>query len=63
MTRVLEVEDLRISFPDAAGRRQYLYHPDYRAAQERAKYDRLVRFGEHLFIVKGVGTSEGGSVR
>ncbi len=33
---------------DAAGRRQYLYHPDFRAAQERAKYDRLVRFGELL---------------
>jgi len=33
---------------DAAGRRQYLYHPEFRAAQEQAKYDRLVRFGELL---------------
>jgi DNA topoisomerase I len=33
---------------DAAGRKQYLYHPDYRAAQEQAKYDRLVRFAEKL---------------
>ncbi|HZO50543.1 MAG TPA: hypothetical protein VFB26_10390 [Gaiellaceae bacterium] len=33
---------------DAAGRRQYLYHPEYRAAQERAKFERLVRFGERL---------------
>jgi DNA topoisomerase-1 len=33
---------------DAAGRRQYLYHPSFRAAQEKAKYDRLVRFGELL---------------
>ena len=33
---------------DAAGRQQYLYHPDYRAAQEQAKYDGLVRFGELL---------------
>jgi DNA topoisomerase IB len=33
---------------DAAGRRQYLYHPAFRAAQERKKYDRLVRFGELL---------------
>ena len=33
---------------DAAGRRQYLYHASYRAAQEQAKYDRLVRFGELL---------------
>ena len=33
---------------DAAGRRQYLYHPDYRAKQERAKYERLIRFAERL---------------
>jgi DNA topoisomerase-1 len=33
---------------DAAGRRQYLYHPEYRAAQEQAKYDRLIRFAERL---------------
>jgi DNA topoisomerase-1 len=33
---------------DSAGRRQYLYHPEYRARQEQAKYDKLVRFGERL---------------
>jgi DNA topoisomerase-1 len=33
---------------DKAGRKQYIYHPDYRAAQDRAKFERLVRFGEHL---------------
>jgi DNA topoisomerase-1 len=33
---------------DKAGRKQYLYHPDYRAAQEREKYDSLIRFGERL---------------
>jgi DNA topoisomerase I len=33
---------------DAAGRRQYLYHPSYRARQEQAKYDRLIRFAERL---------------
>jgi DNA topoisomerase IB len=33
---------------DAAGRRQYLYHPKYREERERAKFDRLVRFGELL---------------
>ncbi len=33
---------------DRAGRRQYLYHPDFRAQQEQAKYDKLVRFAEHL---------------
>ncbi|HET7450297.1 MAG TPA: hypothetical protein VFJ78_06840 [Gaiellaceae bacterium] len=33
---------------DAAGRTQYLYHPAYRAKQEQAKYDRLIRFAERL---------------
>ncbi len=33
---------------DAAGRRQYLYHPEFRAAQEQAKYDKLIRFAEAL---------------
>ena len=33
---------------DKAGRKQYLYHPDYRVAQEQAKFDRLIRFGERL---------------
>ena len=31
---------------DSAGRRQYLYHPDFRAQQEQAKFDKLVRFAE-----------------
>src|ERR687886_1655485 len=33
---------------DKAGRRQYLYHPEYRAQQEQAKYDKLIRFAERL---------------
>jgi DNA topoisomerase-1 len=33
---------------DKAGRRQYLYHPDFRARQEQAKYDKLIRFAERL---------------
>ena len=33
---------------DKAGRKQYLYHPDFRAAQEQAKYDKLIRFAEKL---------------
>src|SRR6185437_12223120 len=33
---------------DAAGRKQYLYNADYRAQQERAKYDMLIRFGDAL---------------
>ncbi len=33
---------------DKAGRRQYLYHPEYRAEQEQAKFDRLIRFADAL---------------
>src|SRR5215218_3016540 len=33
---------------DRAGRRQYLYHPEFRAQQEREKFDKLVRFAELL---------------
>src|SRR5438094_2175773 len=33
---------------DKAGRKQYLYHADFRAAQEQAKYDNLIRFAEKL---------------
>jgi DNA topoisomerase I len=33
---------------DSAGRVQYLYHPDFRAQREREKFDRLIRFAEHL---------------
>jgi DNA topoisomerase IB len=33
---------------DKAGRKQYVYHPEYRAAQEQAKYDKLIRFAEKL---------------
>jgi DNA topoisomerase-1 len=38
---------------DAAGRKQYLYHPLFRAAQEQAKYDKLVRFAEKLPELRG----------
>ena len=33
---------------DAAGRRQYIYHPSFRAEQEQAKFDRLIRFAQRL---------------
>jgi DNA topoisomerase I len=39
---------LQVTGVDAAGRTQYLYHPDYRAQQEQAKFDRLIRFAERL---------------
>ena len=33
---------------DSAGRKQYLYHPRFRAAQERAKFARLLDFAKRL---------------
>jgi DNA topoisomerase I len=33
---------------DKAGRKQYLYNADFRAAQEQAKYDKLISFAEKL---------------
>jgi DNA topoisomerase-1 len=39
---------------DAAGRKQYLYHPRFRAQQEQAKYDNLIRFGERLPELRAV---------
>jgi len=33
---------------DKAGRKQYLYHADFRAQQEQAKYDKLIRFADRL---------------
>src|SRR5918995_2166002 len=40
--------NLQATGVDSAGRRQYLYHSEYRAAQEAAKFDKLVRFAERL---------------
>ena len=37
---------------DSAGRKQYLYHPDFRAKQEQAKFEKLVRFGEKLPAIR-----------
>jgi DNA topoisomerase-1 len=37
---------------DRAGRKQYLYSAAYRAQQEEAKYDKLVRFGERLPVIR-----------
>jgi DNA topoisomerase-1 len=33
---------------DKAGRRQYRYHPAFRAKQEEAKFEKLIRFAEKL---------------
>ncbi len=33
---------------DAAGRLQSIYHPNFRLRQEKLKFDRILRFAEHL---------------
>ena len=33
---------------DGAGRKQYLYHPSFRAQREQEKFDKLIRFAEGL---------------
>ena len=33
---------------DARGRKQYRYHPDWRAARDGAKFERMIEFGEAL---------------
>jgi len=33
---------------DARGRKQYLYHPDWRAARDETKFDRMTAFGSAL---------------
>src|SRR4051812_15087545 len=33
---------------DAAGRRQYLYHSDWRLARDREKHDRMIEFARKL---------------
>ena len=40
--------NLQATGVDQAGRRQYLYHPEFRAQQEQAKFDKLVRFAGRL---------------
>jgi DNA topoisomerase I len=39
---------------DAAGRKQYIYHRDFRAQQEQATFDRLIRFAERLPDLRAV---------
>jgi DNA topoisomerase-1 len=33
---------------DARGRKQYRYHPDWRAQRDKVKYDRMIAFGQAL---------------
>ena len=41
---------------DAAGRRQYHYHPEFRREREHAKFDKLGRFAEMLPLLRTVMT-------
>ncbi|PRY02185.1 DNA topoisomerase IB [Allonocardiopsis opalescens] len=48
---------------DDAGRRQYLYHPRWRALRDRAKHDRVLDFAERLPEVRervAAGLDQGG---
>lgn len=38
---------------DEAGRRQYLYHPQWRAGRDRGKYSRALRLAEALPRARG----------
>lgn len=38
---------------DDAGRRQYLYHPDWRTRRDAAKFDRVLDFGRALGTARG----------
>src|SRR3954463_12615028 len=40
--------NLQATGVDAAGRTQYRYHESFRAQQEQAKFDKLIRFAERL---------------
>jgi DNA topoisomerase-1 len=37
---------------DAKGRRQYRYHPQYRAVRDQAKFSRMIAFGAVLAIIR-----------
>lgn len=37
---------------DDAGRKQYRYHPDFRAQRESEKYDACAAFGKHLPLIR-----------
>lgn len=37
---------------DAEGRKQYIYHPDWEAARNEAKFNRIVVFGEALSTIR-----------
>ena len=46
--------DLLVTGRDAAGRKQYIYNPEFRQRQEAEKFDRIVRFAENLETMRRV---------
>jgi DNA topoisomerase-1 len=46
--------DLLATGRDMAGRKQYIYHPDYRQRREGEKFDRIVDFAERLETMRRV---------
>lgn len=43
---------LQVTGRDARGRKQYLYHPDWRRVRDEDKYGRMVAFGECLTSIR-----------
>jgi DNA topoisomerase-1 len=48
----LENGHLQATGKDARGRKQYRYHPAWRAVRDAAKYDRMLAFGEALPTIR-----------
>lgn len=46
--------DLLVTGRDAAGRKQYIYNPEFRQQKEAEKFDRIVRFAETLETMRRV---------
>jgi DNA topoisomerase IB len=46
---------------DAAGRRQYLYHAEWRVQRDRKKHDRVLKFGARLPAIRAVVERDLGS--
>lgn len=46
--------DLLVTGRDIAGRKQYIYHPDFRHRREEEKFDRIISFAERLETMRRV---------
>jgi DNA topoisomerase-1 len=51
---ICPVEDghLQVTARDARGRKQYRYHPGFRAVRDETKFDRLFEFGEVIWKIR-----------